>query len=257
VGTDLLANALPEDKAVLASMSKMFSGKLIAWDPVTQSARWTVDHPYFWNAGVLTTAGGLVFQGAAEGKFNAYDASTGTRLWSFETQNGVVAAPATYELDGEQYVAVMVGYGGGGPVSASVLLGNQPRLPGRLMVFKLGGKAAAKPYDIPKVAALDLTKVTTTGDVKKGFVGFHENCQVCHGPSVSGAFLPDLKKTPMLLTAEDFKSVVIDGARKHNGMASFSRFMTPADAEDIRAYIISEAKKTAAGHPTPVASGAK
>ena len=257
VGTDLLANALPEDKAVLAGMSKMFSGKLIAWDPATQSARWTVDHPYFWNAGVLTTAGGLVFQGAAEGKFNAYDASTGTKLWSFETQNGVVAAPATYELDGEQYVAVMVGYGGGGPVSASVLLGNQPRLPGRLMVFKLGGKATAKPYDIPKMADLDLTKVTTTGDAKKGFVGFHENCQVCHGPSVSGAFLPDLKKTPLLLSPDDFRSVVIDGAKAHNGMASFKRFMTAADAEDIRAYIISEAKKAAAGNPTPVVSGAK
>ena len=257
VGTNLEANALPEDKAQLAGLMKMFSGQLIAWDPTTQSAKWVVNHPYFWNAGILTTGGGLVFQGAAEGKFVAYDASTGTKLWSYETGNGVVAAPATYELDGEQYVAVMVGYGGGAPVSASVTLGNQPRLPGRLMVFKLGGKAQAKPYDIPKVAALDLTKVTTTGDAKKGFVGFHENCQVCHGPSVSGAFLPDLKKTPMLLTPDDFKSVVIDGARKHNGMVSFARFMTPADAEDIRAYIISEAKKDAAGNPTPVASGAK
>jgi quinohemoprotein ethanol dehydrogenase len=61
----------------------------------------------------------------------------------------------------------------------------------------------------------------------------------------------------MLLTSEDFKSVVIDGARKHNGMASFTRFMTPADAEDVRAYVISEARKDAAGAPTPVASGAK
>jgi quinohemoprotein ethanol dehydrogenase len=257
VGTDLLANALPEDKAALAGMSKMFKGQLIAWDPKTQSAKWVVEHPFFWNAGILTTGGGLVFQGAAEGKFVAYDAATGTKLWSYVTQNGVVAAPASYELDGEQYVAVMVGYGGGAPVSASVMLGNQPRLPGRLMVFKLGGKAQAKPYDIPKVAALDLTKLTSTGDVKKGFVAFHENCQVCHGPSVSGAFLPDLKRSPMLLTSEDFKSVVIDGARKHNGMASFTRFMTPADAEDVRAYVISEARKDAAGTPTPVASGAK
>jgi quinohemoprotein ethanol dehydrogenase len=257
VGTDLLANALPDDKAKLAAMKPMFKGQLIAWDPVTQSARWTVEHPYFWNAGILTTAGGLVFQGAAEGQFIAYDAATGTKLWSYATTNGVIAAPATYEIDGEQYVAVMVGYGGGGPVSASVLLGNKPRLPGRLMVFKLGGKAVAKPYDIPKVVALDLSQAAPGGDAKKGFVAFHENCQVCHGPSVSGAFLPDLKASQMILTTDNFKSVVIDGARKANGMASFAKYLTPADAEDIRAYVISEAKKAQAGAPTTVASGAK
>jgi quinohemoprotein ethanol dehydrogenase len=246
VGTNLLANALPDDKATLAAMKSMFKGQLIAWDPVAQKARWTVEHPFFWNAGVVSTAGGLVFQGNAEGQFVAYDAANGTKLWSYKTTNGVVAAPAVYELDGEQYVAVMVGYGGGGPVSASVLLGNQPRLPGRLMVFKLGGKATAPAYDIPVVPALDLTGVTTTGDAKAGFARFHENCQVCHGPNASGAYLPDLKKSQMILTADNFKSVVIDGVRKANGMVSFAGTLTPKDAEDIRAYIISEAKKTQA-----------
>jgi len=257
VGTDLLANALPDDKAKLAAMKPMFHGQLIAWDPVTQSARWTVEHPFFWNAGILTTAGGLVFQGAGEGKFIAYDAATGAKLWTYETTNGVVAAPSTYEIDGEQYVAVMVGYGGGGPTSASVLLGNKPRMPGRLMVFKLGGKAQAKPYEVAEMPAIDLSQAAPGGDAKKGFAAYHENCQVCHGPSVSGAFLPDLKRSQMILTADNFKSVVIDGARKANGMASFAKFLTPADAEDIRAYIISEAKKAQAGAPATVASGAK
>ena len=183
-------------------------------------------------------------QGNGEGQLVAYDAANGTKLWSYTTENGIVAAPSTYEIDGEQYVAVMVGYGGGAPTSASAVLRDRPRLPGRLMVFKLGGKVEAKPYDIPKVANLDLKGVTSTGDAKAGFALYHNNCQVCHGPSVSGAFLPDLKKSQMLLTAENWKSVVIDGALKANGMASFTRFMSPKDAEDVRAYVLSEARKS-------------
>ena len=244
LGLDFLANAFPDDKAQLKGLKAMFRGQLIAWDPVAQKARWTVDHPYFWNAGILSTAGGLVFQGNGEGQLVAYNAADGTKLWSYKTENGIVAAPSTYEIDGEQYVAVMVGYGGGAPTSASAVLRDRPRLPGRLMVFKLGGKAQAKPYDIPQVASLDLKGVTSTGDTKAGFALYHNNCQVCHGPSVSGSFLPDLKKSQMLLTADNWKSVVLDGAKKANGMASFARFMSPKDAEDVRAYVLSEARKS-------------
>ena len=244
LGLDFLANAFPDDKAQLKGLKAMFRGQLIAWDPVAQKARWTVEHPYFWNAGILSTAGGLVFQGNGEGQLVAYNAADGTKLWSYKTENGIVAAPSTYEIDGEQYVAVMVGYGGGAPTSASAVLRDRPRLPGRLMVFKLGGKVQAKPYDIPQVASLDLKGVTSTGETKAGFALYHNNCQVCHGPSVSGSFLPDLKKSQMLLTADNWKSVVLDGAKKANGMASFARFMSPKDAEDVRAYVLSEARKS-------------
>ncbi len=257
LGGDLLANALPGDKAQRAGLKAMFKGQLVAWDPVAQKARWTVEHPYFWNAGVMSTAGGLVFQGNGLGDFVAYDAAKGTRLWSYKTENGVVAAPSTYEIDGEQYVALMVGYGGGAPVSASVVLRERPRLPGRLMVFKLGGKAVAKPYDIPVVPDLELTGVNSTGDAKAGFALFHNNCQVCHGPSASGAYLPDLKKSQMLLAAESWKSVVIDGALKDRGMAGFARFLTPKDAEDIRAYVLTEARNAQSGARPAKVQGAR
>lgn len=168
LGADFLANAFPSDKAALAGLKSMFKGQLMAWDPVAQKARWTVQHPYFWNGGIMSTAGGLVFQGDGLGRV-AYDAATGKRLWSYKTENGVVAAPSTYEIDGEQYVALMVGYGGGAPVSASAVLRERPRLAGRLMVFKLGGEVQAKPYDIPVVPDLDLTDLSSAGDAKAGF----------------------------------------------------------------------------------------
>ncbi|MFN3520834.1 MAG: PQQ-dependent dehydrogenase, methanol/ethanol family [Phenylobacterium sp.] len=242
-GVDFLANALPDDKAQLAAVKAMMKGELVAWDPVAKKARWKVEHPYFWNAGVLTTAGGLVFQGSAEGQFAAYDAADGKKLWSYKTENGVIAAPMTYELDGEQYVAIMVGYGGAGALSSPSFLPDRPRLPGRLLVFKLGGKATAPAYELPEKIDIDLTGVSSPGDAQHGFALYHQNCQVCHGPNASGAYLPDLKRSQMLTTAEAFKSVVIDGASASRGMASFSRFLSPADAEDIRAYVLTEARK--------------
>jgi quinohemoprotein ethanol dehydrogenase len=255
VGVDFLLNSLPSDAAQLKAVTALIKGQLVAWDPVNQKAVWTVDHPYFWNAGVLSTAGNLVFQGAAEGQFSAYDAASGKKLWNYAVGNGVIAAPMTYELDGEQYVAVMVGVGGGGQISAPASMPTRSRLPGRLMVFKLGGKATAPAFPQPTPPQIDLTGVTSTGNVQHGFELFHKNCQVCHGPNASGAWLPDLKKSPMLMTADNWKGVLIDGASASRGMASFSRFFSTQDAEDVRAYVLTEARKVAAAPEVP--QGAK
>ena len=152
----------------------------------------------------------------------------------------------------------MVGYGGAGPTSASIMLKDRPRLAGRLMVFKLGGKATAKPYVIPEIPALDLTQVVAgQGDAKNGFALYHENCQVCHGPSVSGTYLPDLRKSQMLLSAESFKSVMLDGALASRGMASFSRFLNAKEVEDLRAYILTESKKSQTRTATGTAASPK
>ncbi|WP_411288589.1 PQQ-dependent dehydrogenase, methanol/ethanol family [Phenylobacterium sp.] len=255
VGTDFLANALPTDQAQLAALMAMIKGTLIAYDPVAQKEVWRVQHPHFWNAGVLSTGGGLVFQGAAQGEFMAYDAAKGTRLWSYKTGNGVIAAPMTYELGGEQYVALMVGAGGGGQISAPGLMPQRPRLPGRLLVFKLGGKAVAPAFPVSEQPTLDVATLTSTGDVKHGFAVYHQNCQVCHGPNATGAWLPNLRASPILASAEAWKGVVIDGTSASRGMASFARFVTPKEAEDLRAYVISEAKGAALPAVAPAKGG--
>ncbi|WP_337185182.1 PQQ-dependent dehydrogenase, methanol/ethanol family [Phenylobacterium sp.] len=241
-GTDFLANSLPTDEAQVKAMMAAIKGTLVAWDPVAQKEVWRVEHPHFWNAGILSTGGGLVFQGNAQGEFTAYDAAKGAPLWTARTGNGVIAAPMTYELGGEQYVAIMVGAGGGGQISAPGLMPARPRLPGRLLVYKLGGTAKAPEFPQPATPAIDLTQVASTGDVKNGFALYHQNCQVCHGPNASGSWLPDLKASPMLLTADNWKGVVIDGASASRGMAGFSRFFDVKGAEDIRAYVIQEAR---------------
>jgi quinohemoprotein ethanol dehydrogenase len=87
-------------------------GALIAWDPVAQKARWRVQQRTLWNGGVLSTGGGLVFQGSGDGFLVAYDAATGEELWRFNAGLGIIGAPISYAVAGRQYVSLLVGYGG-------------------------------------------------------------------------------------------------------------------------------------------------
>ena len=225
-----------------AKLRKMLKGTLLAWDPVRQKAAWSVEQPHFWNGGVVATAGDLVFQGMIDGRFLAYDARNGKQLWSYDAGNGIIGGPISYELDGEQYIAVNVGGGGAAQISSPDLLPVRPRLPGRLLVFKLGGKAKAPAYVVPERSHADLSAVSTTGDAARGAASFQKYCQYCHGGNASGTWLPDLRRSPMIATREAFAAVVLEGALEDNGMASFKRFMQPSEVEDIRAYLVKQGK---------------
>jgi quinohemoprotein ethanol dehydrogenase len=210
-------------------------GELVAWDPATQKARWRVKTPQAWTSGVLATDGGLVFHAAGH-QFSAYDAADGKLLWSYDTGANAIAAASTYAVDGEQYVALMVGYGGAGGMG-----GDQHRQKGRLLVFKLGGAVQPPPYPTPVSAPrLDLaTAEPSKGDADHGGAIFGQFCGTCHGV---GVFLPNLMHSPAILSGDGFKAIVLDGAKKANGMAPFRRFLTDADAEDVRAYVLWAAK---------------
>lgn len=88
-------------------------GELQAWDVNSGKKAWTQLYPHSMNWGsVLTTAGGLVFNGGTNDRyFRAYDAKTGEQLWQFRTNSGIIAPPSSYEVDGVQYVAVVSGWG--------------------------------------------------------------------------------------------------------------------------------------------------
>jgi PQQ-dependent dehydrogenase (methanol/ethanol family) len=239
--TSLLA--LPDEKAQRAAIKASLKGELMAWDPVKQEARWSTPHEYYWNGGVLATAGDLVFQGDAEGDFAAYDSRTGKQLWRYDAGEGVIAAASTYAVDGQQYVAVMVGYGGTGPLFQHWALPDRPRLPGRLLVFKLGGTDTVPPFPKPPPRTIDLTSISSSGDASRGKALFHQNCVICHSSNATGRYLPDLQTSPMITSDAAFRTVVLDGALAGNGMVSFAKFLTPGDAESIRAYIIDESRK--------------
>ena len=93
--------------------------------------------------GLLSTAGGLVFAGYAEGKVVALDANTLEELWEFDTGSAINAPPMTFMSSGKQYVAIEVGLGGAWPqwfVSATPELKSQ--VPSNVLyVFELPNSA--------------------------------------------------------------------------------------------------------------------
>lgn len=118
-----------------------YIGALRAIDPTTGEIKWEYQNNAPLWGGVMTTGGNLVFTGTPEGYLKAFNAETGEELWKFQTGSGIVGIPVTWEMDGEQYIAVPSGWGGavplwGGDVASRVNYLNQG---GMLWVFKLHG----------------------------------------------------------------------------------------------------------------------
>lgn len=216
------------------------TGHLLAWDPVAQKERWRAPYVVMWNGGTLTTAGNLVFQGTADGRFVVYSADKGAKLWQVNVGTGIIASPVTYEIDGIQYVSVMAGWGG-----AFALTGGSvglPATPGRLLTFALNGKGqlemfAAKPPKPPE--PIELT--ASAEMIAKGGDLFAQYCAVCHGIAAlgGGGVLPDLKYSSPA-TFNSFQKIVLDGTLLGEGMPSFKQSLQGADVEAIRAFVISQ-----------------
>lgn len=256
-GLNLAAGALPPgmDPLLQAALIRYaVAGKLIAWNPATQTEAWHVDQPMPWNGGTLATAGNLVFEGTADGRFVAYKADDGALLWQHKLPNGVIAAPMTYSIDGTQYVAVMMGWGG----SFALAGGQAAYVPGRdytgrLLVFKLGGDATL-PTARPQDRGIPAPPPSTAGtaQIAAGSQVFNQHCAVCHGQNaVSGSAIPDLRYLPAGMYGAGFKSIVLGGALTSQGMASFASVVSPKDVDDIQAYLIKRAQETRASLQQP------
>jgi PQQ-dependent dehydrogenase (methanol/ethanol family) len=245
VGYDLNAGLPPTYPAgTLPAVRKTITGSIVAWDPIKHEARWTVNHAKPFNGGMLATDTNLLFQGDTMGSFRAYDATNGKELWSMNLKSGVQAAPITYELDGEQYVAVATGWGGSWALNWGFAWDKAvaPDV-GRVFVFKVGG--TGKVPD-PMRSNVEMTPKApafgTPAQISAGMRHFSENCMLCHGPlAVSSGVVPDLRWSGIASSDAAWKAVVLDGILKGNGMVSFSKQLTPAEAESVRAYVLDQA----------------
>jgi len=85
------------------------SGTLSGINVNTGKIEWQYHSNYPMLGGVMVTGGNLVFAGEFDGNFNAFNATTGEKLWSFQMGSGVTASPVTYMVNGRQYVAVAAG----------------------------------------------------------------------------------------------------------------------------------------------------
>src|SRR5271155_4967170 len=246
-GIDMVAAGLPQDPKIKKAILDSVEGKLVAWDAVQQKQAWAVERPGPWNGGTLATAGNLVFEGTAAGRFEAYRAETGEKVWSFDAQTGVMAGPVTYTVKGVQYVAVLAGWGGVFPLVAGEVSFNSGRVRNvsRMLAFKLGGKASLPP--LPQVEEQVLNPPASTASaaqIHHGEAVYQRFCSGCHGDvAVSGGLLPDLRYSATLANERWFK-IVRDGAYQSLGMVAFGKEVSQQDAADIRAYVIFRANQS-------------
>ena len=249
-GTDPVASGMPQDPNIKKAILGSIKGRLSAWDPVKQVEVWRADRPGPWNGGALSTAGNLVFEGTGYGQFEAFRANTGEKLWSASAQSGIVAGPISYTVNGEQYVAVLAGWGGVMPLAAGEVARQSPPMNNvpRMLAFKLGGKASLPPAPELKPRALTPPRATANlATVKKGEELYQQFCGNCHGDvAVSGGVLPDLRYSGMLKTDVWF-GVVLDGMLKQAGMVAFAKEISRQDAAAIREYVIFRANQSLAG----------
>lgn len=223
-------------------MKEFMSGQLLAWDPIKQEKAWSVDYPLLGNGGTLSTAGNLVFQGTVEGEFSAFHAKTGEHLWQFETQNGVIAAPISYAVDEQQYIAIPVGRGGG----ISQMIGIQHEVTnvnGRILAFSLSGKATLP--EIPTFNTKPPPPLPNVDDatLKLGSSLYSKYCARCHGiNAVSDGAVPDLRHLDTVWH-KNFNKVVLEGMMESAGMPRFDDVLDENTAAAVHAFILEQANQ--------------
>ena len=221
------------------------AGYLKAWDPVEQKLAWQMELPNTWNSGVLSTAGGVVIHGSAEGHFYAFNDRTGDVLLDIFVGTGMIAPPITYAVDGEQFVAIMAGWGG---PAFNTLKGDEALLKysnaGRIISFKLDGQTVALPKSVPAQGQfIEPPAVVASAEVvEQGRKDYVMHCGSCHGMYGSVPMLPDLRRLSHAKHAI-FKNIVLEGILEENGMPNFSDDLSSANVDGIQAYIVTLSQK--------------
>ena len=235
--------ALEYDQSLLDQLQTNARSFLLAWDTVNNKPAWSVPSKVSDKSGVLSTEAGLVFQGDISGAFRAFDAASGDVVWESNLKYGLIAAPSTYEVDGEQYVVAAAGPGGAwnlafGPMHKEPTL----RAPGHVIAYKLGGAA-----EIPEPAqGVDPTpKAEVFGDkalAELGQSNYAALCAGCHGLlAIAGGATPDLRWSYAAADKTAWEQIVLGGALVNTGMVPFADFLTPDESEAIRAYVLRQA----------------
>jgi quinohemoprotein ethanol dehydrogenase len=237
------ANFIPPKDAPPPVPRAPYPARLSAWDPIAQREVWQVPQTGEWNGGALATAGNLVFQGSMAQYFTAYRADTGEKLWEMPVQTGVLGGPVAYTANGEQYIAVSAGWGGGYPITAGAAARPEhPRAPGRVLAFKLGGKATLPPLPAEDLLPEPPPQTASAEQVARGEWLYNTYCFMCHGlAAVGGRVIRDLRYMQPE-THGRFNDIVLRGIYGEVGMAGFADVLSEADAGAIHAYVIDRAR---------------
>ena len=208
------------------------SGTLTAIDATDGSVAWQKVWPDACYSGTVTTKGNLVFVGRNNGDLQAYDATNGDQLWSFQTGAGANDTVSVFEQDGKQYVAFL---------SAGNSLIASPH-GDSLWLFSLDGTMG--PAQAPGAGSGTEHAGQgggkqgggqTTADAAAGKTVFSDNCAGCHGvDGTGGNGGPDLTAIPSAKSSEAVQKQVEDGG---GGMPAFKGTLTQQQIKDVTAYV--------------------
>ena len=237
-------------------------GRLVAWDPIGQSVRWSVEQPLQTNGGVLSTAGNLVFQGEGTGEFAAYSGDTGRKVWSIQTGSAIEGVPVSFRVAGEQYIIIPVGWGSASRLfmpASTMATPESKRGPARLLAFKLG---ATTPFPTPPDVVPQIPpppeRIGTAALIQQGATLYETHlCGGCHAPGLDGSgawtvngAIPDLRYAPPEVH-QQWDAIVLGGSHREQGMMAFGvdqhypdvTALTPQEAFALHAYVIDQAWK--------------
>jgi alcohol dehydrogenase (cytochrome c) len=219
-------------------------GTFTAIDATTGRIVWQKRWPESCYAGSTTTAGNIVFIGRSDGRLQAYNATNGKQLWSFQTGAGANDAPTIFQRNGTEYVAFLAA---GNALAASPhgdslwLFGldgtlNQVAAPGAGAGIQHAGATTKTPAKSP-------TKEPTTGagNATAGRTIFGSNCSICHGPTGHGGNGgPDLTLIP---SAKSLQVVIGQVTNGGGGMPSFKGDLTVQQITDVATYVTTKITK--------------
>jgi len=234
----------PSEMLQLSNARHRAFSVLKALNPAENKLVWQSLPQPWWAGGVLTTAGNIVVQGGMDGALSIYDAKTGKVLQRIQTGTPIMAAPISYILDGEQYIAVLAGFGGSlkaYPAGSAPLHYENFE---RLLVFKLDGgetpvppEKRSEPLNVPhQQSQFDLKRVV------KGQELFLSHCARCHSYRGVPNGYPNLWNLPPDLY-DQFDAIILDGAYEYAGMPRFDDLLDKNDVSFIREFLLQDEAK--------------
>jgi quinohemoprotein ethanol dehydrogenase len=218
---------------------------LIAYDPIAQQERWRVPlgRAELAGGGVLTTAGNLVVHGTSAGWLMVRRADDGSVVKQIEVGTGIMAAPVSYEIGAEQYIAVLAGFGGAmAPLYPPEIAAYRYQNYGRLLAFRLGGAATPLPpprQPLQTPPPPPQLPAATSATLQRGATLFFKYCVLCHGGQGEARLsaYPDLFRMPAPVH-DTFERIVLGGLLASNGMASFADVLDSDDVAAIQAFLV-------------------
>ena len=205
-------------------------GILAAIDVTTNKLVWRRQWADQCYSGTAVTKGGLLFLGRSDGRFMAFDKTTGKPLWEFQTGAGAHAGASIFEYKGRQMI---VSYSGGNLIMGSkrgddVWLFALDGTLGPVTQEEMAAKAAAK-----SGGGAETNLASLTGNADKGGQVYANGCVFCHGPegygTHGGKSLKEMHSIPVVA------SVVVNG---RNDMPAFKGVLSDQDIVDVAAYIV-------------------